>query len=288
MKRGFQLIFGIFLGIMFISFTSAACNLEISMLNQDPYPAVPGDYVKIVFQVKGVENVECGKVTFSLLEKYPISFDPDTESTIQVSSGTSTKDFQSFLMVPYKVRVDENALDGDNPIEVSYSNAVGEDSYLTKQFDLNVEDVKADFEIFVKNYDYSTNILTLEILNIADSDIEALTFEIPKQEGIIIKGASKNILGDLDSNEYTTADFEAISQEGDIQTTIHYTDKTGARRTLTKTVSFDSSYFQERKADEKTTSKWLYIFLFALVLFVIYYFYKRRKKKNQHNHKRHR
>lgn len=285
MKRGFQLIFGIYLSIMFISFASASCDLEVLMINQDPYPAVPGDYVKIVFQVKGVENSECEKVTFSLLEKYPISFDPDTESTIEISAGTFTKDYQSFLMVPYKVRVDEDALDGDNPIEISFSSSVFESSYQTKQFDLNIENVKADFEIFVKNYDYSTNIITLEILNIADSDIEALTLEIPKQERIIIKGANKNILGDLDSNEYTTADFEAIPQNGEIQTIIYYTDKTGARRTLEKSVSFDSSYFQERKADEKTTSKWLYVFSVALVLFIIYYIYKRIKKKKE-PHKR--
>lgn len=255
------------------------------MINQDPYPAVPGDYVKIVFQLKGVENSECGDVSFSLLEKYPISFDPGAESAIKISAGTFTKDYQSFLMVPYKVRVDENALDGDNPIEVSFSSSIGKGSYRTKQFDLNIEDVKADFEIFVKNYDYLTNILTLEILNIADSDIEALILEIPKQEGIIIKGASKNILGDLDSNEYTTADFEAIPQEGDIQTVIYYTDKTGTRRTLEKIVSFDPSYFQERKADEKTTSKWIYILSTALVLFAVYYVYKIRKKKKEHHKK---
>tara|TARA_Y100000310_G_scaffold163491_1_gene163299 strand:+ start:12084 stop:12950 length:867 start_codon:yes stop_codon:yes gene_type:complete len=288
MKESLKLIFGIYLSIIFISLVSASCNLEVSMINQDPYPAVPGDYVKIVFQVKGVENAECGKVTFSLLEKYPLSFDPDTESTIEISAGTSTKDYQSFLMVPYKVRVDENALDGDNPIEVSFSNSISEDSYLTKQFDLNIEDVKANFEIFVKNYDYLTNILTFEILNIADSDIEALTLEIPKQEGIIIKGANKNILGDLDSNEYTTADFEAIPNEGNFQTTIYYTDKTGTRRTSEKTVSFDSSYFQERKSDQKATSKWTYVFFVALILFIIYYVRKRMKKKTEHHHKRHR
>ena len=282
MKRGLLLVFGIYLGIMFVSFASASCNLEVSMINQDPYPAVPGDYVKLVFQIKGVENVECGKVAFSLLEKYPISFDPGVDSTTQISAGTSLKDYQSFLMVPYKVRVDKNALNGDNPIEVSFSNSIGNKTYQTKQFDLNVEDVRADFEIFVKNYDYTTNIMTFEVLNIADSDIKALTLEIPKQKEIIVKGADKNILGDLDSNEYTTADFEAVPQNGNIKAIIYYTDKTGTRRTLTKSVSFDSSYFKGRKADVKTTSKWVYVLSTALILFIIYYIYRRiRKKKDK-------
>jgi len=279
MKRGLLLVFGIYLGIMIISFTSASCNLKVSMINQDPYPAVPGDYVKLVFQIEGVNNIECGDVTFSLLKKYPISFDPGVDSTTQISAGTSINNYQSFLMVPYKVRVDKNALNGDNPIEVSFSNSIGNKTYQTKQFDLNIEDVKADFEIFVKNYDYTTNILTFEVLNIADSDIKALTLEIPKQKGIIVKGADKNILGDLDSNEYTTADFEATPQNGNIKAIIYYTDKTGTRRSLTKTVLFDSSYFQGRKADVKTTSKWIYVLVIVLGLLIVYFFYRRIKKK---------
>ncbi|HLD54637.1 MAG TPA: hypothetical protein VJB35_00090 [Candidatus Nanoarchaeia archaeon] len=278
----------IYLLIMFFSFTfvsSEACKLDISLINQDPYPAIPGDYVKVVFQVNGVSNPECGQVEFELLEKYPISFDPTDEPKIIFQSGIYKKDYSSFLTAPYKVRVDENALNGDNPIEVQYrkgSNLV----YETQQFMLNIEDPRVDFEVHVKDYDYITNTITFEILNIGKNDVEAITIEIPKQNNIIVKGSNRNIIGDLDSNEYTTAEFEATTINGVIKLNIIYTDNINVRRIVESEVLFDSSYFQGRKADEKTNSYNIYYLIGAVILILIFFAYRNRKKKRDlHKHK---
>ena len=278
----------IYLLIMFFSFTfvsSEACKLDISLINQDPYPAIPGDYVKVVFQVNGVSNPECGKVEFELLDKYPISFDPTDEPKIIFQSGIYKKDYSSFLTAPYKVRVDANALNGDNPIEVQYkkgSNLV----YETQQFMLNVQDPRVDFEVHVKDYDYTTNTITFEILNIGKNDVEAITIEVPKQNNIIVKGSNRNIIGDLDSNEYTTAEFEATPINGIIKINIIYTDNINVRRIVESEVLFDSSYFQGRKADEKTNSYNIYYLIGAVILILIFFAYRNRKKKRDlHKHK---
>jgi hypothetical protein len=280
----------LFLLTMFlISFASAECTLSASLVNQDPYPAVPGDYVKLVFQLNGVKNPTCGQVTFKLLEKYPIRFDPETSQEITINSGTFTKDHSSYLMAPYKVRVDENALDGENPIEVdfAYGAFAGTASHQSKQFNLEVEDVKADFEITIKNYEANTNTLTLEILNIGESDIEALTLEIPDQEKINVKGAHRNIVGDLDSNDYTTADFEAVPKDGEIMVSVLYTDSINTRRNLQKTVVFNSEYFQDRSGDEGGTSIWSYVFIVVVIGGIIWWWRRRNKKKQAHAHRHH-
>ena len=49
--------------------SAEACSLDVKMVNQDPYPAIPGDYVKIVFQVEGISNSDCGEIEFELAEK---------------------------------------------------------------------------------------------------------------------------------------------------------------------------------------------------------------------------
>ena len=218
---------------------ASTCDLSVSLINQDPYPATPGDYVELVFQIEGVGNADCGRVQFGLLEQYPLIFDPDTVRTISVDAGTYQKDFSSFLMAPYKVRVDSNALDGENPIEVEFRSGA-DINYQTKQFNLEVQDTKADFEIHIKDYAPLTNTLTFEILNIENIDVEALTLEIPSQDNILIKGSKTNIIGDLDSNEYTTANFEATPSEGEILVKIIYTDSINKRRTLEKTVLFET------------------------------------------------
>ena len=265
--------------VMSATMASAACDISATLLNQDPYPAVPGDYVKLVFQISGINGVDCSDITFSLLENYPIEFDPDELGIRTFDETDYITDYESSILIPYEVRIDSNALDGTNIIEARMQNK-GDASEIVS-FNLEIEDVKADFEVYIKDYDYTTNEITLEILNIEASDVEALTVSIPKQDNIIVKGASQNIVGDLDSNEYTTADFEAVPSDGDITIELTYSDTINKRRTISKTVTFDSSYFTERKADQTTTGTGTYIFWAVIIAVALYFIYKKVSSKKK-------
>lgn len=257
--------------------SAAPCDLTISMINQDPYPAIPGDYVKVVFQIDGLENPECGTVTFGLMEKYPISLDPNTTNEITISAGTFQRGYSSFYLAPYRLRIDENALDGNNPIEVYYQNKNGAE--IREEFDIFVEDTRADFEVHIKNYDYTTRELTFEILSISEVDISALTVEIPKQEALQVKGANNKVIGDLDANEYTSADFEVImpQEETDITLNLVYTDSINVRRNITETVHFDPVYFTDRVNTSKKSKWWIY----AIVMIIAAWLIWRRVNKNK-------
>ncbi|HDL02406.1 MAG TPA: hypothetical protein ENH20_01065 [Candidatus Pacearchaeota archaeon] len=278
MKR--SVIFSLLL-MMSISFALAetACDLDVSLLNQDPYPAVPGDYVKLVFQVEGLDSPNCNDITFDLTEDYPIKFNPGETGERSFKKIDYIKDYESNLLIPYEVRIHKDALDGANPVEItvqSKSNAP-----ITKTFNIEVEDIKAKFEVYVKDYNYQTNEITFEILNIASIDVEALALEIPKQNSITIKGPNRVIVGDLDSNEYTTADFEAIPSDGEFKINLIYSDTINTRRTAEKTVSFDSSYFTNRKADQTTTGTGTYVFYAIVVLLVGWWIARKFSKKKK-------
>lgn len=288
MKKSLVIFSLLVLSFGLLGFVSAAtCDLKASLVNQDPYPAVQGDYVKLLFQLDGVAETGCGVIEFSLLEKYPIIFDDGAENTFTVNSGTFTKDHPSFLMIPYKVRVDANALDGANPVEVSFASNTGTPqtvSYL-EQFDVEVKDVRVPFEVLVKDFDVTTNIMTLEVLNVGDADVQALTLEIPHDENLDvleIKGANTNILGDIDSNEYTTSDFEVSPKSaGELLLNIKYTDETGTRRSTTEQVYFDSKNFNGKKADQKKTPIGTIIFVIVVLIVIGYFFYRRHQKKKK-------
>jgi hypothetical protein len=266
--------------VLSIAITSAACDLSTTLINQDPYPAVPGDYVKLVFQIDGINGADCSYITFNLIKDYPIQFDPGELGIRTFEEIEYIKDYETNILVPFEVRVDPEALDGANPIEARVQNRG--DAPQIETLNLEIEDVRADFEAHIKDYNYKTNEMTLEVLNIEESDIEALTVRIPKQGNIIVKGANQVIVGDLDSNEYTTADFEAIPSNGEITIELSYSDAINTRRTITKTVSYDSSYFTGRMADQKTRSKWTYIFWAAIIIAIIYWIIKKTKKKKHH------
>lgn len=261
-----------------VGFVSAeACNPVPVLLNQDPYPAAHGEYVKLAFQIQGLENPECGKVTFELLNNYPIIFDPGANTKYEIDAGTFKRDYNPYSILAYKVRVDKDAVNGDNPIEVQYSFS-GSDAIISKEFNLNIGDAITDFEVFVKDYSYATKTLSLEILNYGKSNVQAILVEVPKQSAINITGANKNLAGDLDSNEYTSVDFTAMPIDGQITVIISYSDAAGIRRTVTKEVNFDSEYFIGTKQSSSGFT-WKTVLIIVVVLAIIYYFYRRFKKK---------
>jgi len=266
--------------IFSIGFATAACNFNVSLLNQDPYPAVPGDYVSLVFQINVLQDSSCSGLVFQLVPQYPISFDPNASSEVTFGAGAFQDNYKTNLIVPYKVRLDQNAIDGDNTIITRYSiPGSPSDSFFTSQFNLNVKDSRTIFEAFVKNFDSTTNKLTIQILNSGKSDVDALTIEIPEQTGVVVKGSNRNIIGSLDANEYTTVDFEVSPAEADITLNIYYTDKISVRRTTNTIVHFDPSYFENRKSDKKSSSSLIWI---IVIIAVIVFLLIRRSRRIRH------
>ncbi|MFH1500346.1 MAG: LPXTG cell wall anchor domain-containing protein [archaeon] len=277
-KRGLVgiILIAVLCNLVFVS--AVACNPTVSLINQDPYPAIPGEYVKLVFQVSGVENPDCTGLYFELIEQYPISFDPGTGSIVYFDAGFFNRDYSSFLIAPYKVKIDKDAIEGDNPIDTKLTISKTGVSF-RKQFNLYVEDSNADFEVHIDKYSYATQEIVLEILNIANTDVEALTLEIPKQDNIEVKGANRVVVGDLDSNEYTTADFKGALKDGEIDVKILYTDQTGIRRELTKTILYDSAYFADTQVDGTSTSIIYTIIILVVLALIIWWYFGRKKRK---------
>lgn len=271
--------FWVFL-ILFFSFavvSAEACAPNVTLLNQDPYPAVPGDYVKLVFQISEISAQECNDISFNLLQSYPLIFDPGETGLKTFGKVDYIKDYSASILVPYKVRIDENAINGESPVEIRLQNKGT--FVISKTFNIEVKDTKTNFDVFVEDYDYSTSTMTLQILNTGDSNIEALTVEIPKQDNIVIKGSNKVIVGDLDSNEYTTVDFEANPSDGKFAVNLIYSDANNVRRTDVQEVEFDSSYFTDRLSTQKSTSIWTYIFWLIVIIVVIYIIFRFAKKR---------
>ncbi|GEM_PF-440244 len=292
MKRGiiFFTAFFVLSAALASSQILPSCNLEAKLVSQDPYPAIQGDYVKLIFQLSGngVTNPSCGKIYFELAENFPISFDPGASRVSVIQSGSYSQGFQSFVLFPYKVRVDPDALDGENTLEVFYSSNYGSNTLLKKEeFNFTVEDVRTDFEVSIKDYEKSTNTMTFEILNIGKADVDALTAEIPKQENIEVKGSNRNIIGSLDSSEDTTFDFEAIPKKGEILVNLLYTDKTGARRSLEKKILFEPSYFEGRSRDNSGISLTWIIIIIAVVIAGVVLARNRIRRRKLHHLKHH-
>lgn len=269
----------VFTLLAFVSADNTNCKLSPTLLSQDPEPAMPGEYVDLVFQLSGTDNSKCNGASFKLIEKFPFSLDPSVESKKEISGSTFINNFQKVWNIPYKVRVSPDALDGENELEIQYSEGGSpEEAYFSKRFNISVEDVRTEFEVFVKDYDSSNKEITFEILNIGENDVEALTIEIVNQDNFQLKGSPRNIVGSLDSNEETTFDFKGIPEMGEIELKIIYTDSINKRRTTNTEVYFEPEYF--KSGDEKgKTSIWFYLSALLIVFIAGRWFWKKHKTK---------
>lgn len=273
------------LGVFVLSMAVvSSCSPTVSLMNQDPFPANPGETVDVVFQIMGVESSSCGMIYFEVVENFPFSVDESVEAKREIRGGGFLTDYENYWLVPYKLVVSENAKDGEGKLDVLVSQPTTEGE-IKKSFDIEIKDVTTDFEVSVKNYDPATKRITFEILNSGKNDVEALSMELRSQDNVVLRGTSTNIIGSLDSNDFTTADFEASAEEGDISLTIHYTDTTDTRRNVTEIVSFDPAPFLLKSKANGGSSTTRYVFWVVVIGGVAYYFYRRSKKKKERHHK---
>ncbi len=280
MKKSVMFIFvAALMLISLVGVFASNCNLKVSLVNQDPYPAVQGDTVKLLFQVSGVQNPNCGGAIFRLDPGYSFSLQGDTGTKI-LSGSTYTQNYNNDWAIPYTLNVNKDAPDGIVQVEGYYSpgTSLNSSGVLSQVFNVSIQDSRADFEVYVKNYDPLTNTFTLQILNIAKVNIKALTVEVPKQDNIQIKGSNVNIVGDLDSNEYTTADFDAVPSDGNITLKISYSDQANVRRTVEKTVVYDSKFF-DGQGKSKSSPVVTWIIVLVVVGLIVYWYLRRKKKK---------
>lgn len=257
----------------------AVCSMNVTLINQDPFPAVPGDYVEVVFQLHEVIEGGCDGASIQVIPSYPFSLAEGEPEIKELFGPRWLIGHKRAWMIPYKFIVNKNALEGWHKLEVRFAEKDIKSSYYTEYFEIKVKNVLTDFELGVRDYNPTNRELTLEILNIGKNDVEALVIEISEQENIKFLGSNQRIIGVLDSNEDTSVRFRVSDvSEGEIEIKIRYNDITNERRELTKKIYFNPELFEEinnKNGFNLTT----YIIIGLVVLLAGYYLYKRKKKK---------
>lgn len=89
-----------------------------------------------------------------------------------------------------------------------------------------------DFEL---SYQESGSSFLLSVSNIGVNPARAVSVEIPSQSSFKVSGSTTQVIGNLNSGDYTSANFQ-VSQMGrsDMAIKILYTDAGGVRRSLEK------------------------------------------------------
>lgn len=284
------LVFTLFLSVQNSAVIKAEekyVSLDISLLNQDPYPAQPNDYVSVVFKIEHRGGGIAEDVLVEILPEYPFSLDSGVSPVKEIGLIRGSQYGEKSIFVKYKLRVDKDAINGENEIRLRYTyNSQGSwEHYSEKKFNITIDDPKTDFDVAVQDYSYKTNTLSLAISNIGDTDANSVTVSLPEQNSIEILGSDKNILGGIKANDYTIASFKVVpKQDGAIVVRIAYTDSIGIRREIEKAVIFKASSYNQKIEGSKVGDyrALLYIVIGVvgiIIIFVLFKILRKQRKK---------
>jgi hypothetical protein len=278
------------------------CNLEASVVSQDPSPAVPGGYVNIIFQLTGVDSSKCDGAKFGLMTEYPFSLD-DNETIRILESQIYAPNYKEVWTIPYKIRVDKDAISGENDLTVRYNEGNSNDwnSYTMKTFNITIEDSRTSFDAVLQ--ESSGSEVSIAIANTGKYTANSMIVRIPEQDNFRVTGTNGQMVGNLDAGDYTIVGFTITQNlmrnpgttpqenQNNLKVQIDYTDEIGERRTSILEIPFTASSmnstamgnlpngFPRRQTNNSLFSKWYFWVIIAVILLLGFSFYRKYKTR---------
>lgn len=283
-----------------------ACKLNVSMINQDPYPGVPGEYVKVLLQVSGLENNYCESAKIELVPDYPFSLDKDDPVRI-LEGDTFIAHYDNEWLIPYKLRIDKDALRGENELIVNvYANDLNSNNPIVQRFNIEIEDVRTNFDAVIQ--EITDNEISVAIANTGKHTANSVIVRVPNQGDFRVTGTDGQMVGNLDSGDYTIVSFNVVQKRNQEQTDtiylsldIDYTDSIGERREVLldlplssqisgmNAINFAGFNGKTRQGQQQAQTGSLYsqgyFWIIILVIVIILYFIYKKIIKNRHKKK---
>lgn len=122
-----RIIIFLMISLMLVSFSSAGLisggNMDVTMLSQEPDPVEPGEFVELRWKVENIgEKID--DVEFKILPEYPFSLLPGDDGTRSVGSLYGRQQGDDAVILYFKLKVDENAVEGNNDLRLQYKTKV--------------------------------------------------------------------------------------------------------------------------------------------------------------------
>jgi hypothetical protein len=237
-------------------------KLSITMLSQEPDPAEPGKYVTVRFSVENYGSEDANDVVFTMAPKYPFSLDPGESAETNVGRISARQTGDDRVILKYRLKVDEKAVEGVNEIKLSYKTkketGVKLDSYniniRTHDSIIAVTEVSQnpekcntgkETELTIKIKNYADSMLKdikvrLELIRYAATATSITYSELPFST---IGSSNEIIVYDLKPKEEREVKFNLVTDaeaEADVYKvplTISYTDTLGINYSKTNIIT---------------------------------------------------
>jgi hypothetical protein len=300
---------------------SPSCKPQIKLVGQDPVPATPNSYLKLVFEVSNLGGIDCQEgLAIKLNQAYPFSLDPGINEFQTLSARPYASGYNTVWTVPYTVKIASDTINGEYNLTLFYHTGNSEvfgDSYSIASFNITIKDTQTDFSTIVQ--ETSGTQVSIGIVNIGENTANALIVGIPQQDNYETSGVSEQIVGNLAAGDYTIVSF-TLTQKNlkdptkingtrpsgtatvgqPLKIKISYTDGIGKRRSvinelqLTTTPSSNMTQmipnganFGKRNNSSSVLLWWILgiiVVVLAAGAFVYFKYFRKRKKSSEKHH----
>lgn len=263
-------------------------SFTLNLLKYDPFPVNPGESFDLWVQVQNIGQKDAENVTFEILNEFPFSSEKPI-ITYEFVSGTinAYKNMKAGEQIPqenklvlkYRVKVAENAKDGENNLKLKITTKETTHSY---DLPISIDKTKTSFEINMR--DSNNRRTTFSLANIGEKTASSVVINLKETEQLLQKEKSQIIIGNLNAGDFTTVSFPIIYTKDTKEVTfeIAYTDISGARVTTEKTVPIsilnEEKTIELKKSFLEQYSNWIYATSGILIGLLIGMFFFKGKK----------
>jgi len=273
---------------------TAGRGFVVALLDYDPSPAQPGQYVTIYLKVEN-RGDEIKDALYKLEPEYPFSLKPGEDPERYFGTIGS---YQQILL-EYDLFVAEDAPEGTYPIKIKLCTDENCTTSVEKEIEITVQTGGTPgIEVGLEDFDIFSGgkrgKVTIHVVNRGDLDVKYLVIELLPTEQFDIISPSRIYIGEMESDDFETAEFEIyvhenvakdVSQKIQLPVYLDYTDANDKKYSESQSV-YLKVYSQSDlikmglKRDYDKTKQYFILGVSAIVaLFLIYRFYKKRQEE---------
>ena len=230
-----------------------SAEIKVSLISQEPDPGTPGEVIDVRFKIENTGSTPTGNLIFEVIEKYPFTV-YDKQITKNIGSLQGWQKDSEGVIVLYKIKIDENAVQGTETLDIRYKKEdISQNWIYIKDFPINIRtrDLVISVESITSNPDPippgKDAKIDVKIKNYADSLIRDLKIKLDISDDDTpfapVNSITEKKVYQLKSNEETSIRFNLVAlPEADggvykIPFEMSYTDETGTQYTKDDIIS---------------------------------------------------
>jgi len=194
---------------------AALTGISVDISKYEPYPAQPGQYIDVWISVQNIGGGSAENVQVRVSPSYPFSIDPNENATKDLGTLIGGQE----AVMKFKVRVDQNAVQGNNFLDVQYK--YGGFDWITKRMEISVQTHDAILSINRVSTEPDTLVpgktgsLVFELQNMADSFLSDVKVKLDLSNEsmpfVVVNSSSEKWISNIDSGKNETVSFAILT-----------------------------------------------------------------------------